>query len=78
MLIFNVSHHISRGKQAFETLEKRIFIQTKLDHFENTLSMSFYPFSEKKIVINIQLKPILEVFPICCFTICEKTQKQFG
>ena len=46
-LIFNVPQHIPRTKQTFETLERSIFIQTILDHFESPLSMSFQPFSEK-------------------------------
>ena len=40
--------------------------------------MSFHPFSAKVFVINIQLSTILEVFPICYFTICKKPQKEFG
>ena len=46
LLIFDVSLHIQRRKQTFETSENSIFTQTKLDHFSTPLSTSFYPFSK--------------------------------
>ena len=45
-MIFNVPQHISMRKQTFEILEKSIFTQTILDHFETPLSMFFHSFSE--------------------------------
>ena len=38
LLIFNVPQHIPGRKQTFETLEKRNFAQTILDHFETTFT----------------------------------------
>ena len=75
MLIFSVPQHIPSRKQTSETLRESIFTQTILDHFETPLCTSIF---RKIFVINIKLYPILEVFPICCFTICKKTKKQFG
>ena len=46
MLIFNAPQHSPRRKQTFKTLEKSIFTQTILDHFETPLSLSFHPFLE--------------------------------
>ena len=72
--MLNVPQHIPRRKKTFETLEKSIFTQTIPDHLEAPLGMSFHPF-QTNFYDKYSMKPILQVFPVCCFTICIKTSK---
>ena len=76
MLIFNVFQYIPRRKQTFETLEKRIFTQTILDHFEIPLSMSFYPFSEKKNCDKYSIITYFGSFLYLLFYYLQKTPKK--
>ena len=42
MLVFDIPQHIPRWKQIFETLEKSIFTQTILDHFQVLLNVCLF------------------------------------
>ena len=77
MLIFNVLQHILRRKQIFVTL-KKYFHSDHTRPFWDPFKYVFSSIFRKIFGINIQLQPILEGFPIWCFIVCKKPQKQFG